>query len=308
MATGRERSTDGTVAPSARPAGAADTLRQLVVLLTSLLAIAAAFIGSGAFILPGTFMGFEAFTATPIQDAAGGWFDADATLLAPARPAFGIWSLIYAGMFAYALWQLLPAQHAAPRHRRVGYAVAASLVLNALWIGVVQFGLLGASLAVIAVLAALLGWIFLQLRRMPQRSVLDGIITDGSIGLYLGWVVVATAANATAVLAAAGFDGGPFDPIVWAVIVISVAGGIGVAIGLAGRGRLAPMLSICWGLAWISVARLTDEPASRIAGIAALIAAGVVAIVTIGARIGAMVAERADRQDRLREEAAAAPA
>ncbi|GGI45991.1 hypothetical protein BCL57_001460 [Agromyces flavus] len=291
--TGNEGSADGSVATAARPAGAADTLRQVVVLLTSLLAIAGAFLGSGAFI------------GTPIQDAAGGWLDADSTLLAPARPAFAIWSVIYAGLFAYALWQLLPAQRAAPRHRRVGYGVALSLVLNALWIGVVQLGLLGASLAVIAVLAALLGWIFLQLRRMPARSALDGIITDGSIGLYLGWVVVATAANATAVLAAAGFDGGPFEPIVWAVIVIAVAGGIGVAIGLAGRGRLAPMVSLCWGLAWIGVARLTDEPASRITGIAALIAAGVVAVVTIGARIGTIVMERADRQDRLRQEAAA---
>ncbi len=303
MTTGRDDRTDDRTTTSmssdssdssARPAGAGDTVRQVVVLITSLLAIGAAFIGSGAVV------------GTPIQEAAGGWLDSDSTLLAPGGPAFSIWSVIYAGLFAYAVWQLLPAQRAEPRHRRIGYGVAASLVLNALWIGVVQFDLLGASLAVIAVLAALLGWLFLQVRRMPPRSALDGFITDGSIGLYLGWVVVATAANATAVLAAARFDGGPFAPVVWAVIVIAVAAGVGVGIGIAGRGRLAPMLSLGWGLAWIGIARLTDEPASRVTGWAAIIAAGVVVVVTLGARIGAIVVDRADRRDRLREQAATA--
>jgi hypothetical protein len=269
-----------------RPAGPADTLRQVVVLLTSLAAIAAAFVGSGAVV------------GTPIQDAAGGWLDADSTLIAPARPAFAIWSVIYAGLLTYALWQLLPGQRAAARHRRIGYAVAASLVLNALWIGVVQFDLLGASVVVIVALVAVLAWLFVQIRRMPPRNALDALITDGSIGLYLGWVVVATAANVTAVLAASGFEGWGIAPVVWAVVVVATAAGVGVAIGIAGRGRFAPMLSLCWGLAWVGVARLTDEPASRITGYAALIAAGVVVVVTLGARIGAIVADRSDRIER----------
>jgi hypothetical protein len=271
---------------SERPAGVADTVRQVVVLVTSVLAIVAAFIGSGAFV------------GTHIQEAAGGWLDADSTLIAPGQRAFSIWSVIYTGMLAYAIWQLLPAQRTDARHRRIGYAVAASLVLNALWIGVVQFDLLGASVVVIVALVAVLAWLFVQIRRMPPRNALDALITDGSIGLYLGWVVVATAANVTAVLAASGFEGWGIAPVVWAVVVVATAAGVGVAIGIAGRGRFAPMLSLCWGLAWVGVARLTDEPASRITGYAALIAAGVVVVVTLGARIGAIVADRSDRIER----------
>ena len=100
---------------SPRPAGPADTLRQVVVLLTSLAAIGAAFVGSGAVV------------GTPIQEAAGGWLDSDSTLIAPARPAFSIWSVIYTGLLMYALW-----------------------------IGVVQFDLLGASVVVIVALVAVL--------------------------------------------------------------------------------------------------------------------------------------------------------
>ncbi|MGR2752775.1 tryptophan-rich sensory protein [Agromyces arachidis] len=277
-------STTHTTAPErthAASGGAADTVRQVVVLVTSLLAIVAAFIGSGAVV------------GTPIQEAAGGWLDADSTLIAPGRSAFSIWSVIYTGMLAYAIWQLLPAQRADARHRRIGYAVAASLVLNAVWIGVVQLDLLGMSLPVIVVLLAVLAWLFVQLRRMPPKNLVDAVVTDGSIGLYLGWVVVATAANATAVLAAADFSGWGLADETWAVIVVAAAAAVGVGLALWGRGRIAPMLSLCWGLAWVAVARLTDQPESTTTGIAAIIAVAVVVVVTLGARIAAMRSARA---------------
>lgn len=268
---------------SSRPAGVADTVRQVVVLVTSVLAIVAAFIGSGAFV------------GTPIQEAAGGWLDADSTLIAPGQRAFSIWSVIYTGMLAYAIWQLLPAQRTDARHRRIGYAVAASLVLNALWIGVVQLDLLGLSLPVIVVLLAVLSWLFVQLRRMPPKNLVDTVVTDGSIGLYLGWVVVATAANATAVLAAAGFTGWGLADETWAVIVIAAAAAVGVGLAIWGRGRIAPMLSLCWGLSWVAVARLTDEPESTTTGIAAIIAVVVVVVVTLGMRFASMRSAHARR-------------
>lgn len=271
-------------ADSTRRGGAADTTRQAVVLVTSLLAIVAAFIGSGA------------AGGTPIQDAAGGWLDADSTLIAPARSAFGIWSVIYTGMLAYAIWQVLPAQRTSARHRRIGYAVAASLVLNAVWIGVVQLDLLWLSLPVIVVLLVVLAWLFVQLRRMPPSGVVDAVVTDGSIGLYLGWVIVATAANATAVLQAAGFEGWGLPAEAWAIGVISAAALVGIALAIWGRGRIAPALSLSWGLAWVAVGRLTDEPSSTATGIAAAIAAAVVLLVTLVARIGAIRSARSDRQ------------
>jgi hypothetical protein len=260
---------------SERPAGVADTVRQVVVLVTSVLAIVAAFIGSGAFV------------GTPIQKAAGGWLDADSTLIAPGQRAFSIWSVIYTGMLAYAIWQLLPAQRTDARHRRIGYAVAASLVLNALWIGVVQLDLLGLSLPVIVVLLAVLAWLFVQLRRMPPKNLVDTIVTDGTVGLYLGWVCVATAANLTAALVATGFDGWGIDPEAWAIAVIAVAGLVGVALAIWDRGRIAPTLSLAWGLAWVAIARLTDAPASTATGIAAIVAVAAVIVATVAARVAA---------------------
>ncbi len=162
--------------PSTRSRGLA---RQIAILVSSVLAIVAAFIGSGAFF------------GTPIQQAAGGFLDADSTLIAPGTGAFRIWSVIYTGMLAYAIWQALPAQRDDPRQIRIGWWVAASLILNAVWIGVVQADLLYLSLPVIAALLAVLCRIFVILRRTSPKNRIEAVVADGAIGLYLGWVIIA---------------------------------------------------------------------------------------------------------------------
>ncbi|MGH1526610.1 TspO/MBR family protein [Leifsonia sp. L25] len=172
-----------------------DRVRQTLVIAGTVVALVGAFIGSGA------------AGGTPIPEVAGGALSADATLLAPAGPAFAIWSVIYAGLVAYAIWQALPSQAARERQRRAGFWVLASLLLNAAWILSVQAGQLGVSVAAIVALLAVLIVTFVILRRHPAESTADAVLFDGVIGLYLGWVMIATVANATSWLQTLGFDG-----------------------------------------------------------------------------------------------------
>ncbi|MGC5617307.1 tryptophan-rich sensory protein [Georgenia sp. Z1491] len=255
-----------------RPTGA-DRVRHVVVSVSAVLAILGAMVGSGA-------LGGES-----MPEAAGGAFAADATHVAPAGPAFSIWSVIYIGLVAYAVWQWLPAPAAAERHRRVGFWIAASMLLNAVWLLVVQAALLWLSLAVMAVLLVVLVIVLVELRSRPSTGVVDTIVTDGTAGLYLGWIVVATVANVAAVLAEAGLRESVSSPGAWAVAVLAVAGLVGSALALWSRGRLAPSVAICWGLAWVGVARLTGDLLSGPAAYAAIAAAAVVAIVTVSARL-----------------------
>ena len=252
-----------------------DLTRQLTVTISAVLAVVGSFIGSGA------------AGGTPIQEAAGGALAADATLIAPGSGAFGIWTLIYAGLFAYAVWQFLPAQRTDARHRRLGYPIAASLLLNAAWVLSIQFDLLWLSVPIIAALLVVLILAFRICLALPPKNVVDTIVTDGTVGLYLGWVCVATAANITAALVATGFDGWGIDPEAWAVAVIAVAGLVGVALAIWDRGRIAPTLSLAWGLAWVAIARLTDAPASTATGIAAIVAVAAVIVATVAARVAA---------------------
>jgi hypothetical protein len=247
--------------------------RQVIILVSSLVAIIAAFIGSGAFF------------GTPIQQAAGGFLDSDSTLIAPGTGAFRIWSVIYTGMLAYAIWQVLPGQRSDKRQLRIGWWVAASLALNAIWIGVVQADLLYLSLPVIALLLIVLCRIFVILRRTTPKNWVEIIVADGAIGLYLGWVIIATTANATAILVAAGFDGFGIAPEVWSTLVLAVAAAVGIALAFWGGGRLAPMLSLCWGIAWVAIARFTDQPYSPTTGIAAVVAVVLVVVATVVARV-----------------------
>lgn len=251
----------------------ADVARQVTVVISAVLALIGSFIGSGA------------AGGTPMPEAAGGALAADATPIAPGGAAFGVWSVIYLGLIAYAVWQALPAQRTITRHRRLGYPVAASLLLNAAWILAIQFDLLALSIPIIVALVAVLVVAFLITLAERPRNLVDTVVTDGTIGLYLGWVSIATAANIAAFLVAAGFDGFGLSEPVWSVLVLGVAGAVGVLTAIRGGGRLAPAASLAWGLAWVAVARLTGDLISPAAAATALVALVIVVGVTITLRV-----------------------
>lgn len=244
------------------------------VLLCVAASIAAAFAGSGA------------LGGTPIKDAAGGWLSADGTPLAPGTGAFSIWTLIYAGLAAYALWQALPAQRTSPRHGALRPWVAASAALNALWIWVVQAGWLGASVLVIVALLAVLARILVLLNRWPAGNRVELVLADGTFGLYLGWVTVATLANAAAWLGASGFTAFGLPAETAAGVMLAVAALIGVATAAFGGRRVAPALALSWGLAWIAVGRQDGGIESAAIAWAAGLAAAVVLLAALALRLG----------------------
>lgn len=252
--------------------GSRDAIRQAVVLVGALLATFAGYWGSGA------------GGGRSQQEVGDGALSADATPVAPGEPAFGIWSVIYLGLVAYAVWQALPAQRDDARQRRTGWLVLASMVLNAAWIGVVQADLLAVSVLVIVVLLVVLLLVVARLGERATGGPVEAVVVDGTIGLYLGWVTVATVANAFAVAVAAGFDATSPAADVWAVVGLATAGAAGVGYAVWTRGRLAIGAAIAWGLVWVVVARTTGEPRSVPAAVAAGVAALVVVVATASAR------------------------
>lgn len=245
--------------------------KRIAVAVSAVVAVIGAYVGSGA------------AGGTPIQDAADGALSASSTAIAPDGPAFSIWSVVYAGLIGYAVLQLFRTAND-ERHERLVVPAVLSLLLNAAWILSVQFGFLWASEPIIVALLVVLIWTFTILRRTPSRGVVEAILTDGTFGLYLGWVCVATAANTAAVLTAAGFRGFGLGQDPWGVVVAAVAGLVGVLIALWGRGRLAPTASVAWGLAWVAVARFEGPLVSVPTAIAAVVAAAAVVVVTVVVR------------------------
>ncbi|PZF59012.1 tryptophan-rich sensory protein [Curtobacterium sp. MCSS17_008] len=245
--------------------------KRIAVAVSAVAAVVGAFVGSGA------------AGGTPIQDAAGGALSASSTAIAPDGPAFSIWSVVYVGLIAYAVRQFFRTADD-ERHERLVVPAVLSLLLNAAWILSVQFGFLWASEPIIVALLAVLARAFAVLRRTRPSGAVEAIVTDGTFGLYLGWVCVATAANTAAVLTAAGFRGFGLGQDVWGVLVAAVAGLVGVLLAVWGGGRLAPAVALSWGLAWVAAGRLDGPLVSVPTAVAAVIAIAAVVVVTLAAR------------------------
>lgn len=251
------------------PSRGSDLARQIVVISSVAFMIVAALFGGGL------------FGGDDMADTQGGALASDATYLAPAGPAFSIWSLIYILIVGYAIWQALPGQRTRERQRRVGWWIALSAVLNGLWLVAAQFLTLGATVIAIVLLLAVLGWTFHLLVTDPGDSGLGVVLLDVQVGLHLGWVMLATVANITAWLTENAPAGAEDGAIGWGIGVLVIVGVIGAAVGWLGRGRLSPPLASAWGLVWIGVARATGEPRAMEIAVTAWIVAAVIVLVPV---------------------------
>ncbi|MGX5357255.1 tryptophan-rich sensory protein [Kocuria sp. KH4] len=266
-----------STAPVRPPAGparttAADRVRQVVVTVSEIACVLGTLVGIGLF-------------GTRVAESSGGTLAADATLLAPAGTAFSIWSVIYLGLFAYTLWQWLPSRAADPRARATGWLAAVSMLLNAGWLLVTQQGWIRLSVGVIVALALVLGLLVQRLAELPDRGTrLDRLVVDGTFGLYLGWVAVATAANVAAALVASGVrQDGPGAEWIGVAVVLGLAAVLAWIQHRVG-GRWAVAAASAWGLSWIAAGRALGEPPSPTLACGAALAAVLVVVATASAR------------------------
>jgi hypothetical protein len=254
----------------------ADRLRQAAVTVAEVCCVVGTLVGVGVI-------------GTRVAESSGGALAADATLLAPAGPAFAIWTPIYLGLAGFTVYQWLPAQTREPRHRAIGWLAAASMLLNAAWLLVTQQGWIWVSVVVMAALVGTLGLLVRRLQEHPSYGHGETVLVDGTFGLYLGWVAVAACANVTAALVSSGVDPGGYAAQLAAVVVLALAAAVGVLLARRLGGRWAVATAMAWGLLWIAWGRLTDEPRSVLVAAAAVVAA--VVVLTATARVHARVSD-----------------
>ncbi len=250
-----------------------DLLRQIAVISATGFMLVAALIGSG-------FLGGD-----PVEDLQGGALSAEASYLAPASPAFSIWSVIYVGLIAYAIWQALPARRHDPRQRALGWGIALSEVLNGMWLVAAQFWTLPLTVLTIVLLLAVLAFVFRRAVATPPSGWLEAVLVDGVTGLHLGWVTLATVANTSAWLTQIAPSEWEAGADVWGLVVLAVVALVGCIMGWASGGRIAPALALAWGLSWLAVGRLSGEPESTVIGVAAIVVAVLILGVTVVRRL-----------------------
>ena len=234
-------------------------------------------IAAAVFMIIGAAVGGGAFGGESVPELQNGALSAEGSYLAPAGPAFAIWSVIYLGLAAYTIWQALPGQRQNPRQVRTGWWVALSMVLNGLWLVAARYLNLPATVIVIAALTAVLAVIIVQLSRRRAAGIIELTLFDAVMGLHFGWVTIATVANVGAWLTQTLPAELGQQADAWGVGVLVVVGLIAVASALLTR-RLAPALATAWGLSWAAFGRLSGDPHSTAIGITAIVVAVVIVI------------------------------
>jgi hypothetical protein len=246
-----------------------DTFRQLAVALTTAFALA---INGAANSLP-----LNGRNTGEISDSFN-------VLFVPAGYVFSIWGIIYIGLLAYTIYQALPSQRQNPLLRRTGGWVALSSLMNGVWIFFWHYGYFVLTLIVMLALLASLLVIYLRLDIGRRKfSLLEKWTVSIPFSIYLGWITVATIANATAVLSYLGWSGWGISPLAWTLILLAAGVLIGGSMAFT-RSDIAYLLVLVWAFSGISV-RWLALPTLNFAGFAA---AGLVLALLVISRVGGM--------------------
>lgn len=170
------------------------------------------------------------------------------TPVTPAGYAFSIWSLIYLGLIAFSIWQLLPANRARFANIRSFYIL--SCALNVGWLYMWHSDQIVICSVLLFLLAVSLFFINLYLRRIEGAG--DYWLAKAPFSIYFGWVTAATLVNFAILLVSLRVDLSSTAWNVLAVALILFAAALGVLLRIRLNNYLYP-LAIAWALTAVGV-------------------------------------------------------
>lgn len=220
-----------------------DRLRQILNVVAAFGQLAA----TGLVYLIGSNSSFDNSTSTP------------ESLIVPADYAFIIWSVVYLGGLAYAIYQALPAQRENELLRRIGFYTAAAYFGVSLWLVTASLRLVWPTVAVFFLLIGVpLLLAFIQLIRYhAPRSMAENFLVVLPISVFFGWTTAAVIVNVSTALKDTGFDNVLFSDQTWAIVMLIIGTLIGAFVTWVSRGNYWYGLAIVWALVGIVVANLT---------------------------------------------------
>ncbi len=171
----------------------------------------------------------------------------------PAGYVFAIWGLIYIGLLTYGIYQALPSQKDNPRLQAAGWWVVLGGLANGLWIFLWHYELFIGTLAVMLVLLASLIATYLSLGIGETKvSKSETWLVRVPFSIYLGWITVATIANASDVLDYIKWNQFGLSDGTWMLIILLV---VVIISGLMSVSRrdIAYLAVILWALAGIGL-------------------------------------------------------
>lgn len=205
------------------------------------------------------------------------------TLFTPAGYTFAIWGIIYLLLIGFVVYQASFWNKETPAFfQKIGWLFVLSCVANAAWLPVFHNLQIGLAMVIMLLLLASLLVIYLRLDVGKSAAFpAERWLVQLPFSVYLGWITVATIANASILLTHLGWAGEPGGAQVWTVLMIAVAVALGIWV-LFSRRDYGYALVLMWAFWGIYSARVADasmmDKAVEIATVAGIGLLGSVAI------------------------------
>ncbi|WP_414582531.1 tryptophan-rich sensory protein [Scytonema sp. PCC 10023] len=189
----------------------------------------------------------------------------------PANYAFAIWGLIYLGLFALGIYQVLPNQRHDSDLRKISYLLVIACFAQSIWVYLFLSRLF--SLSVVAMLGILLPLISIYVRlgigTNPVSRIKKWCVTI-PISIYLAWISVATIVNVACALYFVGWNGWGISAQVWTVIMLLVAAAVATFMTVQRRDIAYTGVTV-WAMVAIAI-KQWDNPTLRIVSLVCAVA------------------------------------
>ncbi len=189
-------------------------------------------------------------------NTVGDLSDAYKNLFTPAGYAFAIWGIIYIAIIlfcSFQIYQSFIAKKPIEFIVKSVYWFALANIANAAWIfaWLYEYTLLSIFIMLVILISLLKVILTTNMEReAPKKQII--VFLWWPIGIYSGWIAVATIANISAYLAKMNWNGAIFTQEQWAIIMIIVATSVNVLM-IAKRNMQEFALVGVWALSAIFV-------------------------------------------------------
>ncbi len=182
-------------------------------------------------------------------------------LFVPAGLTFSIWGVIYIALIGFTIFYIIKAikePEFVNKTLNILIAFFVTCLLNILWIFAWHYMKIIFSMIIMLLFLITLIYIFQSQRKLLKNEKLSPIFTI-PIGIYLGWISVATIANFTALLVHFNWNGFGISQQIWTIIMIIIGGAISILM-LFKNNSIAYSLVTIWAFIGIIIKRISSTP------------------------------------------------
>lgn len=207
-------------------------------------------------------------------------------LFVPAGITFSIWGLIYTLLLIFSIYGLVVVFKKGAKDsifvEKIGYLFIASSIFNIGWILAWHYKLTSLSLVIMLLILISLSLIYIKLGIGTEKvENPEKYVVHVPFSVYLGWISIATIANATAVLVNLKWNGFSISQVFWTILMIVIGTGL-TLIMLGRKNDIYFSLVVLWAFAGIIIKRMAVGGAdSRSIIISVIICMGIMVIALI---------------------------